>query len=90
MPSQELTEQDDERSPLIRQSRHPTPLPAGQLFALLLLMIAEPVMAFSVLPYINEVCLSFLVWHQAQPVPDIQVMMPWDGLVGWSTPNYRW
>ena len=64
MPSQEPTEQNDERSPLLRQSRHPTPLPAGQLFALLLLMIAEPVMAFSVLPYINEVC-PFLVWHQA-------------------------
>jgi hypothetical protein len=61
MPAQELTEQDDERSHLLRRSGHPTPLPAGPLFALLLLMIAEPVMALFVMPYINEVSPSFLV-----------------------------
>ena len=61
MPAQELAEQNDERSPLLRQSEHRTPLPAGPLFALLLLMIAEPVMALCVMPYINEVCPSLLV-----------------------------
>ena len=56
MLAQELTEQNDERSPLLRRSGYRTPLPAGPLFALLFLMIAEPVMALSVMPYINEVC----------------------------------
>ena len=54
MPAQELTEQNDERSPLLRRSGYRTPLPAGPLFALLFLMIAEPVMALSVMPYINS------------------------------------
>jgi len=36
----------------------PNPLPKGQMFALLLLMTAEPVMGLSILPYINEVCSS--------------------------------
>jgi len=74
MPAQELNEQNDERSPLLRQSGHPTPLPSGQLLALLLVMITEPLMAFSVMPYINEVRPSSLVWRQVQ-YPDIPVMM---------------
>ncbi len=65
MPVQEPIEQNDERTPLLRKRAHPTPLLTGQTFSLLLLMIAEPVMGLSIMPYINEVCSSsFLVGRQ--------------------------
>ena len=56
MSSQELIEQNDESTPLLRETAHPNPLPKGQIFALLLLMTAEPVMSLSIIPYINQVC----------------------------------
>ena len=71
MPAQGTIEQNDdlesERIPLLQLAKgaHPTPLPTGQLFALLLLMIAEPVAALSIIPYINEVCSPFRTWPQA-------------------------
>jgi hypothetical protein len=54
MPNADSTMQDDEHIPLL-QSR-PTPLPARQMSALMLLLLAEPIMGLSILPYINEVC----------------------------------
>ncbi len=66
MPVQKPLEQNDEHTPLLRERSHPTPLPTGQLFALLLLMIVEPVMGLSIMPYINEVCSSPLVWRHAR------------------------
>jgi len=66
MPAQEVIQQNDERTPLLRKHAPPTPLPTGQLFALSLLMVAEPLIGLSIVPYINEVCSSFLVWQQAQ------------------------
>ena len=66
MSSQELIEQDDERVPLLRGTAHPTPLPKGQMFALLLLMTAEPLMGWSIMPYITEVCCSSLVRRRGQ------------------------
>ena len=70
MPAQEVIRQNDERTPLLLKLAHPTPLPTGQLFALSLLMIAEPLIGLSIVPYINEVCSSFLVWWQAQYASD--------------------
>ena len=63
MPVQEPTEQNDahEHTPLLRGHVTPTPLPARQMFGLLALLLAEPVMCMSILPYINEVCPAFLV-----------------------------
>jgi hypothetical protein len=67
MPAQEVIQQNDEHTPLLRKRANPTPLPTGQLFALSLLMIAEPLNGLSIVPYINEVCSSFLVvWRRAQ------------------------
>jgi hypothetical protein len=63
MPAQESIEHGDERTPLLKERKYvtvPTPLPTGQISSLLLLMIAEPVMSMSILPYINEVCSSSL------------------------------
>jgi hypothetical protein len=54
--------QGDERTPLIRSRVELTPLPTRQLFILTLLMITQPLMSLSILPYINEVCYSFLFW----------------------------
>jgi len=69
MQSQGTIEQNDESEhiPLLPQAKrvHPTPLPTGQLFALLLLMIAEPVTSLSIMPYINEVCFPLHIWPQA-------------------------
>jgi hypothetical protein len=48
------SEHDDERAPLLERV-HPTPLPKGQMFAMLLLMMAEPTISLSIMPYINEV-----------------------------------
>ena len=59
MPAQEVTQQNDERTPLLLKPPLPTPLPTGQLFALSLLMIAEPLIGLSIVPYINEVCSFF-------------------------------
>ena len=56
MSSQELIEQDEESAPLLGETTHPHPLPKRQMFALLLLMTAEPLMGLSIMPYINEVC----------------------------------
>ena len=56
MSSQELIEQDEENAPLLGEISHSNPLPKGQMFALLLLMTAEPLMSLSIMPYINEVC----------------------------------
>ena len=56
MSSQELIEQDEESAPLLGETTHPNPLPKRQMFALLLLMTAEPLMGLSIMPYINEVC----------------------------------
>ena len=61
MSSQELIEQNDESAPLLQETAHPNSLPKGQMFALLLLMTAEPVMVFSILPYINQVCSTLLI-----------------------------
>ena len=66
MPDQEVIQQNDEHTPLLHMPPRATPLPTGQLFALSLLMTAEPLIGLSILPYINEVCSSFLVWRQAQ------------------------
>lgn len=51
------SEQDDERAPLLQTRKRvdPTPLPAGRMFGLLSLLLAEPIMSMSILPYINEV-----------------------------------
>ena len=71
MPAQGTIEQNDdselERTPLLQLAKgvNPTPLPTGQLFSLLLLMIAEPVAGLSIMPYINEVCSPFRTWPQA-------------------------
>ena len=62
MPAQETIEQDNERTPLLPARRYPTPLPTGQMSALMFLMIAEPMMSVCIMPYINEVCSPFLVW----------------------------
>jgi len=48
--------ENDEHTPLLQQHRKPTPLPRAQTFSLLLLMIAEPLMSLSIMPYVNEVC----------------------------------
>ena len=61
MSSQKLIEQNDESAPLLRETAHPNPLPKGQMFALLLLMTAEPVMGLSIMPYINQVRSSLLI-----------------------------
>ena len=74
MPAQEVIQQNDERTPLLRKPAHPTPLPTGQLFALSLLMIAEPLNGLSIVPYINEVCSSLLVWRQGQYASDGQLV----------------
>jgi len=59
MAFQELadTEPNDEYTPLLKDKEHahPTPLPRGQMISLLLLMISEPLMSLSIMPYINEV-----------------------------------
>jgi hypothetical protein len=65
MPAQGVILSNDEHTPLLRKPAQPTPLPKRQLFALSLIMIAEPLNGLSIVPYINEVC-SFLVWKQAQ------------------------
>jgi hypothetical protein len=62
MPTQETFECNDERTPLLPEREYPTPLPTGQMFSLLLLMIAEPVMSVSIMPYITEVRSSFHLW----------------------------
>ncbi|KAI9507533.1 MFS general substrate transporter [Russula earlei] len=54
MPAHEHTKPNDERAPLLRERVHPTPLPKSQIIPLLLLMITEPVMSLSIMPYINE------------------------------------
>jgi hypothetical protein len=56
MPGPEPTVQDDEHTPLFRRRVDPTPLPTTQVFGLSLLLLAEPIMGLSILPYINEVC----------------------------------
>jgi len=64
MSSQELIKQNDESAPLLPETAHPNkpnPLPKGQMFALLLLMTAEPVMGLSIMPYITQVCSSLLI-----------------------------
>ena len=61
MPVKEPTEQNDEHTSLLPGHVRPTPLPAGQMFALLSLLLAEPVMCMSILPYINEVCPALVV-----------------------------
>ena len=61
MPSQDLIERNDESAPLLGETTQPNQLPKGQMFALLLLMTAEPLMGLSIIPYINEVCFSVLV-----------------------------
>jgi len=53
MAVQELAENNNERAPLLPE-RASTPLPRGQLFSLLLLIVAEPLMSSSIMPYINE------------------------------------
>jgi len=66
MQHPQTTEQDDERTPLLRRPVRPTPLPTGQMFALWMLLLAEPVMSMSIFPYINEVRPSFFIpppWH---------------------------
>jgi hypothetical protein len=68
MSSHERIEQNDEGTPLlrVRETVHPNPLPKGQMFALMLLMTAEPLMGLSILPYITEVCSSLIVWWRGQ------------------------
>ena len=58
MPDPEPIVQNDEYTPLFRRRVDPTvtPLPATQVFGLSLLLLAEPIMSLSILPYINEVC----------------------------------
>lgn len=57
MPDIEPTVQDDdEYTPLFQRPVDPTPLPTTQVFGLSLLLLAEPIMSLSILPYINEVC----------------------------------
>jgi len=55
------SEQGDERAPLLQTRKRvdPTPLPARQMFGLLSLLLAEPIMSLSILPYINEVRPAF-------------------------------
>jgi len=69
MPAQATIEQNDESEhiPLLPQAKgvHPTPLPKRQLFALMLLMIVEPVTSLSIMPYINEVCFPLRIWPHA-------------------------
>ena len=48
----------EEETPLLRNKKLPrkeTPLPISQILVLLLLQITEPLMSFSIRPYINEV-----------------------------------
>jgi hypothetical protein len=49
----------EEETPLLRDETPPrkkeTPLPITQILVLLLLQISEPLMSFSIRPYINEV-----------------------------------
>ena len=48
----------EEETPLLRNKnllRRETPLPLTQILILLLLQITEPLMSFSIRPYINEV-----------------------------------
>jgi hypothetical protein len=62
MADTELTGQNGENIPLLQRGvdpTGPTPLPRGQMFGLLSLLLAEPVMCLSIMPYINEVCSRF-------------------------------
>ena len=61
MQHPQTTEQDDEHTLLLRRPVRPTPLPTGQMFALWMLLLAEPVMSMSIFPYINEVRPSFAI-----------------------------
>jgi hypothetical protein len=48
----------EEETPLLRDEnplRKETPLPITQILVLLLLQVSEPLMSFSIRPYINEV-----------------------------------
>ncbi|KAI0058970.1 MFS general substrate transporter [Artomyces pyxidatus] len=56
--TQEANKTHDEETPLLSQSRdipkEPTPLPIGQIVALLALQLAEPIAGQSILPFINQ------------------------------------
>ncbi|KAI0270439.1 MFS general substrate transporter [Gloeopeniophorella convolvens] len=58
-----------EQTPLLRKDvklSKPTPLPKMQLFGLMLLLLAEPIMSLSVLPYISQLVSELPITHGDQ------------------------
>ena len=64
--SQGSTLESDEETPLLRdetldETRKEAPLSITQILVLLLLQTTEPLMSFSIRPYINQVRLSITI-----------------------------